>query len=151
MGGILLYLIVFDVAIVAVCFVLDIAPVRHKSALLFYTVWFVAGVFCGFLTYFTGGAILSADSDGDWTAGPDADKTGRLVVLCTSAVLVTLSILGYLFLWRGSTDSSYYVPGSAPLTLTFFVPLLASTVLAHRTVRPDPKQRARPARSGGSK
>ena len=150
-GVLLLYLVVFDVAVVAISFLLDIAPVRHKSTPLFYAIWFVAGVFCGFLVYLTAGGILSSDSSDDWTDREDAGLTGVLVILCTSVVLATLSILSYVFLWRGSTNSSYYVPDNAPLTLTFFVALLASTVLAHRTLRTDPKKRARPAKPGNTR
>lgn len=141
-GVILFYLIAFDVAVVAVSFVLDIAPVRHKSTALFYTIWFVAGVFCGFISYYTGGGIMSADSKDDWTNHADAGKSGLLVVACMSFILLTLSLLSYVFLWRGTSNSSYYVPDNPALTLTFFITVLASTVLAHRLLRPDPKKRA---------
>src|SRR5688572_11429446 len=132
---ILLYLIVFDVGAVVVSFVLDVAPVRHKSTALFYTIWFVAGVFCGFITYYTGGAILSADAKGEWTERKDAGTAGLSVILTLLLVLTGLSVLSYLFLWREGANSSYYVPDNAALTLGFFTTLLASSVLAHKVLR----------------
>ena len=139
-GMILVYLIVFDVGAVAVSWVLDVAPVRHKSTVLFYTIWFVAGVFCGFITYYTAGGILSADAEGEWTQREDAAAAGLLVILCMFIVLASLSVLSYLFLWREGTNSSYYVPDNASLTLGFFATLLVSTVLAHKALQPEAKR-----------
>jgi hypothetical protein len=136
----LLYLVLFDIVGVVVCLVVDVAPVRAKSTALIYVIWFVLGVFCGMLSYNTGGRIASGESKGDWTGREDAAQTGLLVVLTTSAVLVTLSIPCYLLLWRYDMESSFFVPDSAPLTLTFFVTVLASVVLAHTALRPEPKK-----------
>ena len=133
---ILFYLIVFDVGVVVVSFVLDIAPVRHKSTALFYTIWFVAGVFCGFITYYTGGAILAEEGNREWMEREGGVTAGRVVILIMFLVLAGVSVLSYLFLWREGTNSSYYVPDNATLTLTFFVTLLSSTVLAHKLLQP---------------
>ena len=135
-GIILLYLVVFDVGVVVVSFFLDFAPVRHKSTVLFYTIWFVAGVFCGFITYYTGGAILSADGKGEWMEREGAGKAGWFVILVMFLLLAGLSVLGYLFWWRGGANSSYYVPDNAALTLSFFATVLASTALAHKLLQP---------------
>ena len=135
-GMILAYLIVFDVGVVVASFVLDIAPVRHKSTALFYTLWFVAGVFCGFITYYTGGAILSEEGKGEWMDREGARTAGLLVILIMFLLLAGLSALSYLCLWREGANSSYYVPDNATLTLTFFVTVLASTVLAYKLLQP---------------
>ena len=138
-GMILIYLVVFDVGVVAASFVLDVAPVRHKSNALFYTIWIVAGVFCGFITYYTGGAMVSAEGKGEWMERDGAGRAGLFVVLAMLFVLAGLSVLSYLLFWREGANSSYYVPDNAALTLSFFATVLASTVLAHKLLQPAAK------------
>ena len=135
-GMILIYLIVFDVGVVAISFVLDVVPVRHKSNALFYTIWLVAGVFCGFIIYYTGGAMLSADGKGEWMERADGGTAGLFVILALFLVLAGLSVLSYLTLWREGANSSYYVPDNAALTLSFFATVLASAALAHKLFQP---------------
>lgn len=137
----LLYLVVFDLIGVVVCFFFDVAsalPGSRTSTALFYAVWMVLGIFCGMLSYNTGGNIASESGNGDWTSREGAGKTGLLVVLVTSAIVVTLSILCYRFLWRYGVESSFFVPDNAAPTLTFFVAILASIVAAHNVFRPKP-------------
>lgn len=136
----LLYMIGFDLVGVAACFFFDVAPIRGVSTALFYTIWFVLGVFCGLLSYNTGGSITALKSNEDWSTREDSGKTGLLVLLATLFLLVTLSIACYLLLWQYHPESSFFVPDSAPPTLTFFVAILGSAVLAHKSLRsPPPK------------
>jgi hypothetical protein len=137
----LLYLAVFDLAGVAVSFVLDVLgalPLRSNSSAAFYAVWFVLGVFCGLLSYDTNGRLASGESKADWTAREDAAKTGLLVVVTTFAVLFGVSVICYLLLWRYDVQSSYFVPDNAPLSVTFFTAVFASTVFAYKSLRSRP-------------
>ena len=141
----LVYLVAFDLIGVVASFVFDVLgalPLRGSSTALFYAIWFVLGVFCGILSYQTGGSMYFPKSEGDWTTREDAGKAGLVVVLITSGILVTLSVAFYLIFWRGSWESSVFVPDSGPLTLTFFGTVLASVIFAHRSLRPVPKKKS---------
>jgi hypothetical protein len=139
----LAYLVVFDLIGVAVCSFFDIAsalPLRigATSTLLFYTIWVVLGIFCGLLSYDTGGKIGSANGPGDWTSREGAGRTGLLVVCIESGIVGAISILCYLFQWRHGSSSGFYIPDNAPVSLVFFVAILASIVVAHTCLRPQP-------------
>ncbi len=143
MASTLVFLIVFDLIGVAMCFFFEVfVSSRQTSAALYYTIWFVLGVFCGMLSYSTSGSIASQQPEGDWTTRTDAGGTGVLVILTTAVVLAALSILFYRLTWRLSNlAESYYVPDSEALTLTFFVTILASAIFTHRISRPEPKKK----------
>jgi hypothetical protein len=138
----MLYLAVFDIAGVVVSFVFEIAGVvwRDISAGLFYALWFVLGVFCGFLNYNTAGAFASQKSEADWTRRVDASQTGVLVCAISILLLVGLSVLFFSIFWSRGPEGDPYVPDSMPLTLTFFAATAAATFLAHNVLRPSPKQ-----------
>jgi hypothetical protein len=134
----LLYMIVFDLAGVALCFFFEVAPVRGTSTALFYTIWLVLGVLCGLFSYNTGGGLASPKSNVDWSARADSGKAGLRVILAMLFVLAALSIACYLLLWRYHPESSFFVPDSAPPTLTFFGAIFASAIFAHKSLRPEP-------------
>ena len=140
----LLYLVVFDLAGVALCFFFEVAPVRRSSTALLYVIWLVLGVFCGLLSYNTAGKMASPKSDMDWSTREDSGKTGILVVLTTSVVLIALSAVFYLLLWQRSPESSFFVPDNASPTLTFFAAVLASAVFAHKALRSVPSKTVKP-------
>jgi hypothetical protein len=124
----LIYLVVFDLIGVVVCFFFDVAsalPLRGNSTALFYAIWFVLGVFCGLLSYNTGTSFVA----------------GFLVVMTTAVILTALSISCYVLLWRYDVETSFYVPDNAAPTLTFFVTVLASVVLAHKSLGPEPTKK----------
>jgi hypothetical protein len=134
----LLYLIVFDVVGVAACFFFDVVPLRGTSTALFYTIWAVLGIFCGMLSYNTGGGLASPKSTQDWSTREESGKAGLLVILAMSFVLAMLSITFYSLLWRYHPEPSFFVPDSAPPTLTFFVAVLAAAIFAHKSLRSPP-------------
>ena len=138
----LLYLVVFDLIGVAACFFLDVIPSRGSSAALMYAIWFVLGVFCGLLSYITGGGIMSGESKGDWMNREDAGRTSWLVIAATSAILAALAIPCYLTMWRRfDMESSYFVPASEGLTLTFFLTILAVMIFGHKTLLGEPTKK----------
>lgn len=141
----LLYLAVFDIAGVAASFVFEVAGVASfaVSAGLFYALWFVLGVFCGFLNYQTAGGRADLKSEGDWTNRVDASKTGLLVCGVAMFLLIGLSALFLRAFWSAGAGGDPYVPDSMPLTLTFFGAIAAATCLAHNVLRPAPKQVSR--------
>jgi hypothetical protein len=135
-----LYLIAFDLAGVLVSSFFDVAPLRGKSGLLFYAIWFVCGAFCGLLSFDRAGRTVSPAGEGDWTSREDSGKTGNLVILATVCVLTALTAVFFLLWWRRSTEPNYFVPESPTLTALYFVTVFCSTVLANTVLLPSPKR-----------
>jgi hypothetical protein len=133
-------LVVFDIVGVVLCAFFDFDPVSGSGTALSYLIWFVMGGLCGLFSYNAGGSVASPKSQEDWTSRDDAGKTGLLVVLIMSIVLVTLSIGCYRLIWRYGMDSNSFAPDSAPRTLTFFVTAFAFAVLAHTALLPKLKK-----------
>jgi hypothetical protein len=100
------------------------------DAVIFYVLWCVLGIFCGLLGYDGGGKFASPNSPGDWTGREDAGKTGLLVVLTESVLLLALFLPCYL--WASSSLS---------LTLTFFMTVFVSIMFGHFKLRPKPALR----------
>lgn len=141
----LLYLVVFDLTGVVACSFFDIASVLPlkigaTSTALFYTIWIVLGIFCGLLSYDAGGKIGSASGPGDWTSREGAGRTGLLVVWIECMMVAAASILCCLFLWPRDLASGFSVPDNVFPTLSFFVAIVASAVLAHTRLRPAPER-----------
>src|SRR5580698_9823146 len=90
------------------------------DAVIYYVLWCVLGVFCGLLSYDGGGKLASPSSLGDWTARKDAGKTGAIVVLTESVLLIAL----FLSCYR-------WVSNSRSLILTFFVTVFVSIMFGH--------------------
>ena len=97
------------------------------DAVIHYVLWCVLGIFCGLLSYDGGGRLASPSSPGDWTGREDAGKTGLIVVLTESVLLLLLFLRCYLL--KSSSMS---------LTLTFFVTIFVSIVFGHFKLRPKP-------------
>jgi ABC-type thiamin/hydroxymethylpyrimidine transport system permease subunit len=140
--AILAYLIAFDVVGVIVSLVFDSLPLRGVSTALFYTVWFVAGVFCGLLSYNKGGGILLKVKEGDWSSAPESGKTGLIIIVTTTLILVGLTALFQTIAWKAGSSSDPYVPDSVPLTFTFFITILLSMIGGHFFLRPKPTQKS---------
>ena len=98
---------------------------------VYYALWFVLAVFCGMLSYSTAADIASPQTP------ENASKAGLLAIFATVVILATVSVGSYLIWWRYGSEDSSFVPDSEPLSVTFFVTVLASTLLAHKTLRPE--------------
>ncbi len=133
----LIFLVVFDIACVIASLVADILPMGGISTALFYAIWFVGGVFCGFLFFDTAGGWISPKSKTDWTKEPSAVATGRLICAVSTLLLTGLTVLFFRTLWRGGGTDEHYVPDSIPLTLTFFTAIVGATFVANSIVGPD--------------
>lgn len=137
--SVLIYLAVFDVVGVIVSMVFDIAPIRGKSSLLFYSIWFVLGVFCGLLCYNQTCGRLAKSGDKDWTATPEATGLGRFVLLTIAAVVALISLASYAIMWRKGGDGDFFVPDNMALSLTFFVAVVGSAILGQTVFLPSAK------------
>ena len=148
----LAYLVGFDIAGAVVCLIFDIFSFGHSDMSAYYALWAVLGILCGIFSYDTCGKIASRKSGPDrmsldetkqdWTKDNKSGRIGLLVIFTTLAVLVTLSAIFYVLWWQYNVEPSGFVPDSRPLTLTFFVAVLASSIFAHRSLRPSPKKSA---------
>jgi len=141
-GCLLACLVIFDIAGVAVVFVFDV--LSFSSTGLYYVLWFVLGVFCGLFSYNFCGDLASASSEQmedkpgtDWTSRDKSEMAGLVVIVTTGAILLSLSVPFYLYAWQYHLEPSGFVPDSFPLTVTYFVTVLASTIFAHTSMRPD--------------
>lgn len=115
-------LIAFEIIGGILSFLLDL--LGALNTVLSYTLWFVSGVLCGVITYHFAGSAASPQSGGDWTDQTHASRTGLLVILTALVVSIPSSIVCYLF------DLRY--------DLEFLVVNLASIVIAHRLLLPEP-------------
>jgi hypothetical protein len=130
-------LVVADVVGVIACFILDVAPMRHKSAGLGYAIWLVLGIFAG-LIFFSMARDFASGRDPDTPGNLHADaSTGRLVLLTAGAVLVALSALFWTLFWQGSASAEFaVVPDHMATTLVFFVAFGAGMLVARHAAAP---------------
>jgi hypothetical protein len=138
--SVLLFLIAFDVIGVVVSSVLDITPVRGKSALAFYAIWFVLGVFCGMLSYNSAAGTLSGPKQPgspDWSNRPDSGIYGGRALAIIFCLVSAFSVASYLLMWRSGVEGEFFVPDNEALSLTFFGAIVASAVVAHSAFRPS--------------
>lgn len=108
-----------DLAGIAVCALLGLAPLSSGRAPLPLAIWFVLGVLSGL-------AAFSAVRGGDRTAFIDAPKTLNLVTATAFFTLFALAVLFHAFWWGRGVAGEYFVPGSAPHTML----MLAATAFA---------------------
>jgi hypothetical protein len=94
------------------------------DGVIFYVLWCVLGIFCGLLSYDGGGKFASPDSPGDWTGREDARKTGLVVALTETVLLLALFLPCYL--WASSLS----------LVLTYLVTVFVSIMFGHFKLRP---------------
>lgn len=134
--AILGYVIASVIAGVVASFIFDILPLRGISVPLFYTVWLVAGVFCGLLGYNAAGSMLSPKTDQDWSASPDSGKYGLVVIVLAALVIAALWIACVKFAWTGAGADDHYVPDNQAMSITYFVGMLGAMIGGHAFLRP---------------
>ena len=131
------WLIVADITGVVVCTILDILPLRWVSALLFYAVWLVAGVFAGLFAFDSAGSWATGKEEGDWSETDGAGRIGTIVLLTGGTVIALLVAALYRFYWGSGGGSGIHVPDSASHSLTFFIAAVGGLLLG-RYVMPTP-------------
>jgi hypothetical protein len=131
----LIYLVVFDVVGVLVAWFLDV--IMEVDTAVLYAVWFVLAVFCGMLSYSSAADLATPKTP------ENSRKAGLLAVLATFVMVAVISIASYLIWWRKGLEESSFLPGSEPLTLTFFLTVLFSCMFAHKALGPTPVRKAR--------
>ena len=139
-GLMLVVIVLADLVGVFVSFVLDVAPMRHKSAGLGYAIWLVLGIFAG-LVY--GGAAVSLASGRDpdvvWTDHPRARSIARTIQVVTAVLLVALAALFWVLFWGSSTATEWaVVPDHMATTLVFFVAFMGGAMLGSTSMVPAP-------------
>ena len=130
----IVYLIAADIIGVIACFLFDIAPLRYDSGALPYAIWFVLGVFTGFIALGAAGDWASAEGKGEWDSRPGAARTANIVVATSFAVLLALAAFFNHIYWSRGVAGEYFVPDSAPHTITFFVSILLAMLIGRRVM-----------------
>ena len=134
----LLCLMLADLVGVIVCLVFDVAPLRGSSSALPYAIWFVLGVFSGFIALNGAGGWIAGTGDADWSERPEARRTATSALVCGTILLAALSLLFWRMFWSRGVIGGYYVPDSMSHTLTFFVAVLGAMTLARTLIGPKP-------------
>ena len=134
----LLCLAIGDVVGVVACTIFDIAPIRGGSAALPYAIWFVLGVFVGFIALFGAGAWLSGKGE-NWSDGPDGTALATRIFL--SALVISLAVGAFFWwlYWSRGVAGEYHVPDSGPHTIVYLVSALGAMWLGRVAQRPSPK------------
>ncbi len=114
----------------------DLAP--------FFAMWLVLGAFCGIFGFMTAGGIAyPAKTGGDWINQEDAKPAGWLVFKTTTGLLLGLSALLYVFVWRQDVEVNSFLPDNMPMLLTFFLTVGAASWLGYNMTGPNrPGKRA---------
>lgn len=134
----LLCLAAGDLVGVIACSLFDIAGIRGWSAALPYAIWFVDGVFVGFITASAAGVWI-AGKDDKWDEGPGAAGIATGVFLSALAVAVALCALFWKLYWSQGVAGEYYVPDSQSHSITYLVAALAGLWLVRLVSKPQPK------------
>ncbi len=132
----------FDIAGAIVCFIVEVLGFEFKA--LYFTIWFVAGVFCGLIAYDMAGRAMSNRLEGgeDWSNTPDSGRIGISVLAITALILIALCVLFKKIFWVGSPMEGGYAPDSMAMTLTYFIAILGAMVLGHFIFRPGANKKA---------
>jgi hypothetical protein len=136
LGIMFLYFVVFDVVGVVASLFFDVMPLRGTTPFLFYTIWFVLGVFCGLFGFNSAAGKAAGQGEGDWSTRADSGRIGMFVIAVTTAMLAGFGFAFYSIIWRTETMPDYFVPDSPSLTVTFFAAILGSQVLGNTVLRP---------------
>lgn len=123
------YLIAADVIGVVACVIFDVAPLRYDSGGLPYAIWFVLGVFTGFLVLGTAGALASAGGDESWMDRPGSKTTANRVLASSLLILLVLCCFFYRIYWSQGVAGEYFVPDSAPHTITFVISIMGAMLI----------------------
>jgi hypothetical protein len=131
-------LVIGDVVGVVACTIFDIAPIRGNSAALPYAIWFVLGVFAGFIAAFGAGSWISGKGE-KWDEGPEGLALTLRIFL--SALVVAMAICAFFWwlYWSRGVEGEYYVPDSGPHTITYLVSALGAIWLLRMALKPSPK------------
>ena len=133
------YLVAADIVGVVACLILDVAPLRYGSAMLPYAIWFVLGVFAGFLAFATAGGWASPGGDENWMERPGGLATGNCVLASGLVVALALAACFHWLYWSRGVADDYFVPDSAPHTILFLVSAVGAMLVARATLTPKPK------------
>lgn len=127
------------------CFLGDLMDSASWNAATIYTVWFVLGVFLGFLHYQFAGDLCTTGSPKYWNAQEGADSIGLLIVVVSTAAISALGYVLYRAWWRNGVESDEgYVPASMSATLTFLITGVVTMWLARTALRPrDPAKKTK--------
>ena len=130
----LFWLVAADLAGVVACLVFDIAPLRYDSGALPYAIWFVLGVFTGLVALGSAAEAASGEGQEDWGRRPGAARIANIVFAAGAALLLGLGLVFNAIWWSQGVNGEYFVPDSAPHTITFFVSVLAGMLLARHAL-----------------
>lgn len=130
------YLVALDIVGVIACVLFDVVPLRGSSAALPYAIWFVLGVFAGFLAFATAGDWASEKGEQDWMARPGGMAVGNRVLVSSLVVLIGLSAFFWWLYWSRGVAGEYFVPDSMPHTIVYFVFALGAMLVGRATLRP---------------
>lgn len=134
----LVCLAVGDVVGIVACTIFDIAPIRGNSAALPYAIWFVLGVFVGFIALFGAGSWISGKGE-NWDRGPEGAALSTRIFLSALVVALAIGAFFWWLYWSRGIDGDYYVPDSAPHTITYLVSALGAIWLGRLALKPSPK------------
>ena len=127
-----------DVVGVVACTIFDIAPIRGNSAALPYAVWFVLGVFAGFLALFGAGSWITGKGE-NWDKGPEATALATRIFLSALVTALAIGVFFWWLYWSRGVDGEYYVPDSGPHTITYLVSALGAIWIGRLALKPSPK------------
>ncbi|QDZ07605.1 hypothetical protein FPZ24_08975 [Sphingomonas panacisoli] len=134
-------LIAGDIAGVLFLVFVEVLPFELFSTPLTYVVWFVFGIFVGLSAYGVAGEWSSPKRDGgDWFALPQAKQTGWVIVATQTVVLVALGYAFHRLYWSQGVAGEYYVPDSAPHSITYAVAVLGAVIAARSMFTPTPTE-----------
>jgi predicted histidine transporter YuiF (NhaC family) len=131
-------LVVGDVIGVVVCVVIDVAPLRHGSAILPYAIWLVLGAFAGFVAFGFAGAWSSASGNEKWVDEAAAPRIGNIVLLSSLILVLVLCGIFYWLNWSRGVVGEYFVPDSMKHTLTYLLAALGAMLAARSALKPMP-------------
>lgn len=147
-ASLILCLIAGDIAGMIFLVFVEILPFELFSAPLAYVTWFVFGVFVGLSAYNVAGtwALPKGDGAADWTQRPEAVRVGLVVVATQAATIGALTYGFHRLYWSQGVSGEYYVPDSAPHSITYFVAVLGSIVAARFMMMPTRNTSSTPFR-----
>jgi hypothetical protein len=134
----LLCLGIGDVVGVVACTIFDIAPIRGNSAALPYAIWFVLGIFAGFIALYGAGSWISGKGE-NWDKGPEGVTLSTHIFLSALVVALSVGAVFWRLYWSRGVNGEYYVPDSAPHTITYLVSALVAIWLGRLALKPSPK------------
>ncbi|MEA3031895.1 MAG: hypothetical protein QOG13_3220 [Sphingomonadales bacterium] len=129
------WLVALDIVGVIACVIFDVVPLRGSSGALPYAIWFVLGVFAGFLAFATAGAWAAEAGEQDWMERPGGMAVGNRVLVSSLVVLLGLAALFWWLYWSRGVAGEYFVPDSMPHTIVYFVSAFGAMLVGRSTLR----------------